>query len=57
MIGPYYMLFSLFGYCHLVLGHGETVDEARKQIAHDFETNIEDVEYECTLAEFERSND
>ena len=53
MTGPYYMLFSIVGYCHLILGHADTVDEARKQIAEDFEANIEDVEYECTLAEFE----
>jgi hypothetical protein len=53
MTGPYYMLFSLVGYCHLVLGHAETVADARKQIAEDFEVNIEDVEYECTLTEFD----
>lgn len=57
MTGPYYMLFSLVGYCHLVLGHARTIEAARKQIAEDFELNIADVEYECTLAEFELSND
>lgn len=57
MTGPYYMLFSLVGYCHLVLGHAETVADARKQIAEDFEVNIEDIEYECTLTEFEQTLD
>lgn len=57
MNGPNYLVFSIVGYRHLIIGYAKTVDEARKQIAKDFEANIEDVEYECTLTEFEASID
>ena len=55
--GPTYMVFSIEGYRHLIIGYGDTIHEAQALIAEDFDVAIEDVEYEDTLTSFESYDD
>lgn len=56
-MSAFYMVCSVVGYTHLVIAYGETIDEGRRLIAEDFGIAIDDVEYECTLTEFENTLD
>lgn len=45
IIAPYYMLFSIVGCYHLVVGCAENVDVTRDQISKDFAVGTEYFEY------------
>ena len=53
----FYMICSVDGHTHLVIGYGKSVQDGRRRIAEDFGVPIEAVEYECTLDEFANALD